>query len=349
MPQQPKGKARNNPTTQPPLLLPFQWPGLSLWQVPPYFLSIISPPSAPWLKPFWLKLPSRLKILVKNGTSVLSIHLDQVSARSVGWPLVYFFLLNCPVTCCLDPFLHLQNFSIYYPFFNIIGPACHCGRSLLSPSSTFPTLFSLHSIGPACHCGRSRPFLSSTFPTPISLHPIGPACHCGRSRLSLSSTFPTPFSLHSIGPACHCGRSRLFLSSTFPTPISLHPIGPACHCGRSRLSLSSTFPTPISPHPIGPACHCGRSRLFPSSSFSTPPPFLYLIGPACHCGRSRLSPSIFSTFPFLSLSLIGPACHCGRSRLFSLPLLFLPPLFNLPFPPPSYRPGLSLWQVPPIS
>ena len=29
----------------------------------------------------WLKLPSRLKILVKNGTSVLSIHLDQVSAR----------------------------------------------------------------------------------------------------------------------------------------------------------------------------------------------------------------------------------------------------------------------------
>ena len=46
MPQQPKGKARNNPTTQPPLLLPFQWPGLSLWQVPPYFFSIISPPSA---------------------------------------------------------------------------------------------------------------------------------------------------------------------------------------------------------------------------------------------------------------------------------------------------------------
>ena len=30
----------------PPLPLPFQWPGLSLWQVPPYFLSIISPPSA---------------------------------------------------------------------------------------------------------------------------------------------------------------------------------------------------------------------------------------------------------------------------------------------------------------
>ena len=33
-------------TPPPPLPLPFQWPGLSLWQVPPYFLSIISPPFA---------------------------------------------------------------------------------------------------------------------------------------------------------------------------------------------------------------------------------------------------------------------------------------------------------------
>ena len=46
LPQQPKGKARNNHTTHPPLLLPFKWPGLSLWQVPPSVLSVISPPSA---------------------------------------------------------------------------------------------------------------------------------------------------------------------------------------------------------------------------------------------------------------------------------------------------------------
>ena len=52
----------------------------------------------PQQQPIWLKLPSRLKILVKNSTSVLSIHLDQVPARSVGWPLVYFFLLTCPLT-----------------------------------------------------------------------------------------------------------------------------------------------------------------------------------------------------------------------------------------------------------
>ena len=84
------------------------------------------------VRSLWLKLPSRLKILVKNGTSVLSIHLDQVSARSVGWPPVYFFLLNCPVTCCLDPFFHLHKFFHLLPLFYIIGPACHCGRSRLS-------------------------------------------------------------------------------------------------------------------------------------------------------------------------------------------------------------------------
>ena len=258
---------------------------------------------------------------MKNGTSVLSIHLDQVSARSVGWPLVYFFLLNCPVTCCLDPFFHLQNFSIYYPFFNIIGPACHCGRSRLFPSSTFPTPFSLLSIGPACHCGRSRLFLSSTFPTPISLHPIGPACHCGRSRLSLSSTFstPPPF-LNLIGPACHCGRSRLFPSSTFPTPISPHPIGPACHCGRSRLSLSSTFTN------LSPSYRPGLSL------WQVPPiPFLFLL---------HTSPFSLSYRPGLSLWQVPP---------FLPPSSLSSPLFYLPFPPPSCRPGLSLWQVPPIS
>ena len=74
---------------------------------------------------------------------------------------------------------------------------------------------------------------------------------------------------------------------------------------------SSTLSTPFSLPFIGPARHCGRSRLFPSSSFSTPPS-----SSLCHCGRSRLSPSIFST-SLLPLTL-------------------------------SYRPGLSLWQVPPF-
>ena len=46
LPQQQKEKARNNHTTHPPPLLPFKWPGLSLWQVPPCVLSVISPPSA---------------------------------------------------------------------------------------------------------------------------------------------------------------------------------------------------------------------------------------------------------------------------------------------------------------
>ena len=139
---------------------------------------------------------------MENSTSVLSIHLDQVPARSVGWPLVYFFLLNCPVTCCLDPFFHLHKFFHLLPLFCIIGPACHCGRSRLFPSSTFSTPFSLLPIGPACHCGRSRLFPSSTFSTPFSLPPIGPACHCGRSRL------------FSVALAQAIGSSRHVCSST---------------------------------------------------------------------------------------------------------------------------------------
>ena len=69
---------------------------------------------------FWLKLPSRLKILVKNSTSVLSIHLDQVPARSVGWPLVKLFPFKSPITCCLDPlFPSSKILSSNPPFFLI--------------------------------------------------------------------------------------------------------------------------------------------------------------------------------------------------------------------------------------
>ena len=99
------------------------------------------------------------------------------------------------------PFSIFINFSIYYPLFNIIGPACHCGRSRLSPSSTLPTPFSLHPTGPACHCGRSRLSPSSTFPTPFPLPPTGPACHCGRSRLfPFSLSYRPGLSLWQVPP-----------------------------------------------------------------------------------------------------------------------------------------------------
>ena len=89
-----------------------------------------------------------------------------------------------------------------------------------------PISFSLSLIGPACHCGRSRLSPSSIFSTflPLSLSLIGPACHCGRSRLFFPPLFlphpPRPFlSLSSIGPACHCGRSRQFLISPLLSKI----------------------------------------------------------------------------------------------------------------------------------
>ena len=158
---------------------------------------------------------------MKNGTSVLSIHLDQVSARSVGWPpgLLFPFKLSCHLL--FGPlFPSSKIFPSITPFFNIIGPACHCGRSRLSLSSTFPIPFSLHSIGPACHCGRSRLFPSSPFPTPISPYPIGPACHCGRSR----HLFPLP-SPHQSFPFL---QARLVIVAgpayLFPLPSPHQPL-----------------------------------------------------------------------------------------------------------------------------
>ena len=83
--------------------------------------------------PLWLKLPSRLKILVTHGTSVPSTHLDQD-----------------PVTSCLDltfslsptfpPLSHSYSFSL--------GPACHCGWSrLIPPSPSFISfIFLIHYI-----------------------------------------------------------------------------------------------------------------------------------------------------------------------------------------------------------
>ena len=56
---------------------------------------------------------------------------------------------------------------------------------------------------------------------------------------------------------------------------------------------------------------------------------------------------------YLPHTNLSPSYRPGLS-LWQVPP-FLPPsslsspLFYLPFPPPSYRPGLSLWQVPPIS
>ena len=77
------------------------------------------------------------------------------------------------------------------------------------------------------------------------------------------------------------------------------------------------------------------------------PLLLYLTGPACHCGRSRLSPSIFST-SLLPLTLsYRPGLSLWQVPPFHPPSSLSSPF--LPFPPPSYRPGLSLWQVPPIS
>ena len=118
----------------------------------------------------WLKLPSRLKILVKNSTSVLSIHLDQVPARSVGWPLVKLFPFKSPITCCLDPFFLLLKF--YHP----IPPSFSYNRPGLSlwqvPPISF--LYLLHTS------------LSPSYRPGLSLWQVPPILFFFLSHLSLS-------------------------------------------------------------------------------------------------------------------------------------------------------------------
>ena len=241
MPQQPKVKARNSSTPHPPLPLPFQWPGLSLWQVPPYFLSIISPPFAHPHGP-----------ACHCGRSRLSTHFPH----------------------SLPSHLYTQPSVIPTSKARLVivaGPAhLHLFLSPHPPLIFIPTPHPHHS-GPACHCGRSRLVPSSSLCTSLPCLPIfcilfiqffGPAYHCGRSRLPhfhyLPSTSPASFFcalpfLPITGPACHCGRSRLPLftppPSLFPSPLSPPPLPSLSSCrparagchGRSKAILLTLF------------------------------------------------------------------------------------------------------------
>ena len=138
MPQQPKGKARNNHTTQPPLLLPFQWPGLSLWQVPPYFLSIISPPSAHPHGPACHCGRSRL---ATNTPNPLPSHLytqpsviPTFKARLVivaGPALRPTPPIVAGPASSIPTAYHFTSFYHSHPLLPSLSPACHCGRSRL--------------------------------------------------------------------------------------------------------------------------------------------------------------------------------------------------------------------------
>ena len=135
-----------------------------------------------------------------------------------------------------------------------LSPSYRPGLSLWQvppiPSSTLSTPFSPPFIGPACHCGRSRLFPSSSFSTPPS------SSLSYRPSLSLWQVPPFSFYLLYISSSSHSPltlsyRPGLSLwqvppfhppSSLSPSfyPFRLPPIGPACHCGRSRQFLDYT-------------------------------------------------------------------------------------------------------------
>ena len=113
----------------------------------------------------------------------------------------------------------------------------------------------------------------------------------------------------------------------------LTPNGPACHCGRSRLLV----PFPTYSHPV--TSLCGNPPPLPPQHF-----LHYRKGPACHCGRSRLIPSPYP----ICTSLLPPTDPHSSLRSPHRSSQHL--TISLPYPllhSFTYRPGLSLWQVPP--
>ena len=157
---------------------------------------------------------------MENSTSVLSIHLDQVPARSVGWPLVYFFLFN------LSP--DLINFK----------RSCHLLFGPLFPSSQiFPSITPFLHNRPGLSLWQVPPISFFYFPhTFLSLSIIGPACHCGRPRLftppSLSlpsSPSPIPLfyrpglSLWQVPPIYSPLLSQFLHFFHSPSPLSYRP------------------------------------------------------------------------------------------------------------------------------
>ena len=244
MPQQPKGKARNNHTTQPPLLLPFQWPGLSLWQAPPYFLSIISPPSAHPHGPACHCGRSRL---ATNTPNPLPSHLYTQPS------VIPTFKARLVIVAgpALRPTPPIHFHPIFIPNHQS-SPLLRPGLSLwqVPPHQYPPPPFSplLPSLSFTCfHFSRRTtrlatiarlPLFTCFPPHPPSSYPLfGPACHCGRSRQIPLLTLPAPLPFWIppsilclyFGPACHCGRSRL-----------LHP-----HCLPLHLLLSLSSATPF--------------------------------------------------------------------------------------------------------
>ena len=107
---------------------------------------------------------------------------------------------------------------------SLIGPACHCGRSRLSPLSIFFTFLPLSlSYRPGLSLWQVPPFLSPFLPSSPSSPFHFPLFY--RPGLSLWQV-PPIFDFTSI--------IQIFSTSSTPLP---YLIGPACHCGRSRLII----------------------------------------------------------------------------------------------------------------
>ena len=237
MPQQPKGKVRNNPTTQPPLLLPFQRPGLSLWQVPPHFLSIISPPSAHPHGPACHCGRSRLATNIPNP---LPSHLYTQPSVIPTFKARLVIVAAPAFSVSSHSFLSITPISLLFllPFPQAHNTACYYCKSYSSTS--FPPhpphrhTYLPHTFGPGLSLWQVPPdppsLLDSLFNTLSLLWPGLPLWQVPPPRSPLLTTSPLSITLicysllkarlvNVAGLACFSSSTPLI--TLFPSPLFL--------------------------------------------------------------------------------------------------------------------------------
>ena len=258
-----------------------------------------------------------------------------------------------------------------YPIFTSLFPLTDPHRSLQLPhrSSQIFTIFHpiyypiILPIGPVCHSGKSR-LIHSFNSIYISLLPFTDPHRSSQIPILLSYPFCHlfyPTDPHRVSQILTNLYNSLYPTSKILTdPCRFQPYYPTL---KIRLVIEAAPTSYLLPTPFTQVYFPSRILTDLYNSLTDPhrlSQFLFLIyypiilpiGPACHCGKS----SLLHSFNLIYISLL-PFTEFHRPS--QIPTYFYdsPPILTDPYilsplhttPLLIYRPGLSLWQVPPLS
>ena len=185
-----KGKVKNNCSSPPiSLALSIKRPGLSLWQVPPPY---ISHPYMSSLPLFWF-VSARLVIVAGPASPLLSPFSSSLLRPGLSlWqvpPHEPSSSLKLPLPRYPWPGLSLWQVPPSYT-----PSREHFSHPSLLPASHVISRHGARLVIVACPAQSSSTSSPASLFSHISLHlkvffVFGPACHCGRSRLATSHSF----------------------------------------------------------------------------------------------------------------------------------------------------------------